>query len=302
MNAVRYFERAAHRLNFAHAAEDLGVSPGAVSQQVAILENWLGCGLFQRNNRGLQFTQAGERYFAAVSTALDQIRVASAIEARPALRGKLSVSVTASFAMKWLLPRFGRFRALWPDIDITMSSVELVSSFTASDGDVGLRYGLGDYLGMSSDLIIQDELILVAAPGRFKELEHSQNLGSLADCPLLLDRHPMVIAGYPSWEQYLGDAGVHDVSNLQLREYSQQWMSIEAAICGEGIALVKSCLVANDLQAGSLIRIGSNKLLLKSGYHLVHLPEMREDKVVRSFGKWLKAEHRSGPPEFVRSI
>lgn len=291
MNAVRYFERAALRMNFAHAAEDLGVSPGAVSQQVATLEKWLGCHLFQRNNRGLDFTEAGQRYFLAVRTAFEQVRVASALEARPALRGKLDVSSTASFAMKWLLPRFGKFRDLWPNTDITMSTIELVSSFSTSDGDVGLRYGNGDYAGMTSTLIIQDELILVAAPGRFEELEHSQRLNSLPNYPLLLDRHPMVISGYPSWEEYLGDLGVHDVSDLQLREFSQQWMSIEAAICGEGIALVKSCLVENDLQCGKLIRIGSNLLPLKSGYHLVHLPEMREDKIVRSFGKWLKIEN-----------
>lgn len=294
LNALRAFEMAGRHLNIARAAQELGVSPGAVSQQVHVLEKWLGCRLFLRNNRGLQFTEAGEHYFASVANALDTVRDATSVVSRPEVRESFVVSVTVSFAMKWLLPRLAKFRSKWPDLDISVSTVELIGTFSASDGDVGIRYGLGDHPGMKCWELMRDELILVAAPHVIDRDPGRFALSGLVEYPLLMDNHPKVIAGYPSWEEFLKHRGLQAPARLQMREFSQQWMVIEAATNGEGIALVKSCLVIDDLNAGKLVRVSDEQMALESGYYLVCLPENADDRVVRSFRNWLKREAATG--------
>ncbi|MGO1118196.1 LysR substrate-binding domain-containing protein [Rhodovibrionaceae bacterium A322] len=295
LTALRAFEMAGRHLNVARAAQELGVSPGAVSQQIHALEKWLGCRLFRRSNRGLAFTDAGESYHAAIADCLMGVRRATLAVSRPDVRKQFVISATASFAMKWLLPRLSRFRELWPGLDISLSTVELIGTFSAADGDVGIRYGMGDHPGMKSWEVISDDLILVAAPGLLPSEEQnvlSQDLLSqeLLAHPLLVDRHSKLIADYPSWEEYLKSRGLTLLQSLRQREFSQQWMVIEAAINGEGIALVKSCLVAEDLKQGKLQQLSDDKLRLLSGYYLVCLPENATDRVLQSFRKWIARE------------
>lgn len=288
LNALRAFEKAGRHLNIARAAQDLGVSSGAISQQVHALEKWIGCRLFQRSNRGLSFTEAGAAYYDGVSKALDDIRLATHAIGRPEIRKRLIISVTASFAMKFLLPRLAAFRDKWPDLDISVSTVELISEFNPSDGDVGIRYGLAHQASYWTREILRDELILVASPNLVDRREHDNAVLHIEDYPLLMDRHPTVIQDYPSWQEYLKSQGVADTENLTLREYSQQWMVIEAAINGEGVALAKRCLVQDDLAAGKLVTLSQEELRLKSGYYMLALPENANDPVIRSFRKWME--------------
>ncbi|GLQ07318.1 LysR substrate-binding domain-containing protein [Sneathiella chinensis] len=290
LNALKAFESAGRYLNIGRAAEALGVSSGAVSQQVHALEKWIGCRLFQRTNKGLEFTEPGRVYFDEISRSFEAIRVATRCAGRPDVRKGLVISVTASFAMKFLLPRLTRFRDLWPDVDISVSTVELVSEYHAADGDVGIRYGMARQSGMWSREILRDELLLVAAPHLLDPSAEGFDLDRLRDYPLLLDKHPRVIKDYPSWETYLSSNGLADVSHLTMREFSQQWMVIEAAVNGEGVALAKKCLVQNDLDSGRLVALSGTELALESGYYLLTLPENANDTVIRSFRNWLATE------------
>ncbi|WP_169542780.1 LysR substrate-binding domain-containing protein [Sneathiella aquimaris] len=288
LNALRSFEMAGRHLNIARAAQELGVSSGAISQQVHALEKWIGCRLFQRSNRGLSFTEAGQLYFEAISKAMDEIRGATRSVGRPEIRKNLIISVTASFAMKFLLPRLTDFRSLWPDLDISVSTVELVNEFNPSDGDVGIRYGHAHQANMWTREILRDELMLVASATLQGVDGRPLSLENFTDFPLLMDKHPSVIQDYPSWQEFLKNQGVEDTSHLNLREFSQQWMVIEAAINGEGVALAKKCLVHTDIASGKLVAIGAQQLSLNSGYYLLTLPENANDPIIKSFYRWIE--------------
>ncbi len=275
-------------LNIANAAQELCVSPGAVSQQIHTLEKWLGCRLFRRSNRGLEFTVAGETYFITVQSSLNAIRNATSAISRPDVRKAFVISVTATFAMKWLIPRLSEFREKWPDVDISVSTVELIDTFKSSDGDIGIRYGMGKPSGMKVWELVKDDLILVAQPNLVDLTDRAFSIQGLSRFPLLRDRHPKVIANYPSWDDYLKSKGLESPTKLKYREFSQQWMVIEAATNGEGIALVKSCLVIDDIMAGKLQEISLEHLELESGYYLACLPENANDRIIRSFKSWLK--------------
>ncbi len=286
---------AGRHLNIARAAQEMGVSSGAISQQVHALEKWIGCRLFQRSNRGLSFTEAGSLYYKAISAAMDDIRHATQTIGRPEIRKNLIISVTASFAMKFLLPRLSEFRDLWPDLDISVSTVELISEFHPSDGDVGIRYGMAHQSSFWTREVLRDELMLVAAPSLLAKTGDDFHMDDICNFPLLMDRHPTVIQDYPSWQEYLKSQGLTDTGKLTLRDYSQQWMVIEAAINGEGVALAKRCLVQDDLATGKLVTLSRDELKLKSGYYLLTLPENASDPIIKSFLRWLEGIAKTLP-------
>ncbi len=288
LNALRSFEMAGRYLNVTRAAQELGVSSGAISQQVHALEKWIGCRLFKRGNRGLDFTEAGLVYFEEISEALSDIRLATKRVGRPEVRKGFEISVTASFAMKFLLPRLTEFRMLWPDVDISVTTVELVSEYHSEDGDVGIRYGIAKQAGMWCREVLKDELVLVASPNLAGADGQPGDLQKLDRFPLLIDQHPKVIRDYPTWEDYLSQLGITWKHELNYREFSQQWMVIEAAINGEGIALAKQCLIQKDLKEGRLVTLSEKRLAPGSGYYLLTLPENANDPVIRSFWKWLQ--------------
>ena len=281
---------AGRHLNIARAAQELGVSSGAISQQVHALEKWIGCRLFKRSNRGLDFTEPGLIYYNEISQALSNIRNATKSVARPDIRKGLVISVTASFAMKFLLPRLTEFRTRWPDVDISVTTVELVNTYQSEDGDVGIRYGMATQTGMWCKEILRDELILVASPELISPGGEGPDMAKLDELPLLIDQHPKIIRNYPTWEDYLGHLGITWTHDLRFREFSQQWMVIEAAINGEGIALAKRCLVQKDLDDGRLVSLSKETMKLESGYYLLTLPENAADPVIQSFWKWLQEQ------------
>lgn len=287
LNSLRAFEMTGRHLNVARAAHALGVSPGAVSQQIRLLEKWLGCRLFIRGNRGLRFTDAGKDYHLSVATSIDGVRAATSKICRPEVRQKFTISATTSFTMKWLLPRLADFRERWPEVDISVSTVETVNTFLQSDGDVGIRYSAGDHPGMNCWELIRDELILVAAPSLADKLGQEFDVADLKAYPLLFDPHPSVISDYPSWETYFQGHGVEAGDDLNIHKFSVHWMVIEAAINGQGLALAKTCLVENDLKRGNLVQLSPERLKLQSGYYLVCLPENSSDSIVQSLKNWL---------------
>jgi LysR family transcriptional regulator, glycine cleavage system transcriptional activator len=290
LNALRAFDQAGKHLSIARAAQELGVSSGAISQQVHALEKWIGSRLFNRNNRGLEFTEAGKAYYTEISDAMEHIRLATRRVGRPDIRKGLVISATASFAMKFLLPRLTRFREKWPNVDISINTVELVSEYHPQDGDLGIRYGQPQQTGMWCREILKDELILVASPNFDTADLTPTHMSALSSYPLLIDRHQTVIKDYPSWEQYFAKLKLDVTQELSFREFSQQWMVIEAAINGEGIALAKRCLVQNDLDTGRLQALSDEELSLDAGYYMLTLPENANDPVIRSFWRWIQEE------------
>src|SRR5918998_5059527 len=270
LGPLRTLEAAARHLSFTKAADELGVTPGAVSVQVRAIEDALGARLFWRTSRTVRLTGAGETVLRAAREALDV--VARAVEQVGPAGGRrvLTVSVGMSFAAKWLVPRLERFRRLHPGVDVRLDVTERLADFAREEVDVAIRFGAGVYPGMRADRLFEEELFPVCSP---RLLEGARPLREPADL-----RHYTLIhldwqaqgETWPDWRTWLLAAGVEDVDPTQGIHFRQTTLVIQAAIDGQGIALGDS-LAADDLAAGRLVRPFS--LALKGppqfAYHIV---------------------------------
>src|SRR5579863_7862833 len=161
LNALRAFEAAARHLNFSRAADELSVTPGAVSQQIQNLEDYVGGALFKRTPRGLLLTDAGQTALPALREAFDRLAEASALLTAPVDGRRLTLTAAPSFAAKWLVPRLGRFEAAHPQVDVWLSADMELVDFANGEVDLAVRYGGGAYPGLEAIRLIQETVIPV---------------------------------------------------------------------------------------------------------------------------------------------
>ena len=164
LNPLRAFEAAARHLSVKAAAEELSVTPGAVSQMIRTLETHLGVQLFERVNRGILLTAAGRDYLPPVRNAFRQIADASQRVSGAADSGVLTVSVTPFFASAWLVPRLAEFREACPDVDLQVVTSHALADFSRDGVDVAIRHGLGRYIGLCSERLLTVEIVALASP------------------------------------------------------------------------------------------------------------------------------------------
>ena len=148
LNALRAFEAAARHLNFSRAADELSVTPGAVSQQIQNLEDYVGAPLFRRTPKGLLLTDAAQTALPALREAFDRLAEAASLLTAAVDGRRLTLTAAPSFAAKWLVPRLGRFEASHPHVDVWLSAGLDLVDLTAGEVDIALRYGAGRYPGM----------------------------------------------------------------------------------------------------------------------------------------------------------
>ena len=277
LNALRAFEASGHYLNFRLAADALGVTQGAVAQQVRLLEAHLGTKLFERLPKGLAFTNAGQGYHGAVVAVFSDLRRATDI-LRPE-PGKIVISATPTFAAKWLIPHMPEFADTHPDIDLRILATEKVSSFHSDGIDLAVRQGMPPF-GASIDatLLYRQELIAVAAPRLLAQEGMTAGEHALELLPKLHDGHDL-------WPQFLHSLDLEEKEARGLR-LSQTSLAIDAAIQGQGLALVSRFLVARDIAEGRLVQITSHSLQADKDFYLLsQLKSKRSDatEIVRSW-------------------
>ena len=247
LNSLRAFDAAGRRLSFRSAAEELGVTQGAVAQQVRQLEAHLDMVLFERVPKGLKFTSVGRSFHNRIAKVFADLRSATA-ELKPE-PNKVLISVTPTFAAKWLIPNLPDFAAAHPSIDLRIMATEKVSSFYSDGIDLAVRQGSPPF-GASLDvtLLFKQSLIAVAAP-------MFADKGDILFDPETIAKQPKVHDTHDQWPSYLAHLSVQDQSARHLR-LSQTSLAVDAAIAGQGVALVSRFLVAHDLEAGRLIEVG----------------------------------------------
>ena len=261
LNALRAFAAAGRRLTFRAAAEELGVTQGAVAQQVRGLEDRLGVRLFLREPRGLAFTDEGRAYHAAVSRAFADLRDAtSALRPAPP---HVTISVTPTFASKWLIPRLGEFAEAHPDIDLRITATERVSSFHADGIDLAVRQGHPPFgASLRADLLFSQEVVAVCSPSLVPENDVPLDTANLSRVTLLHDTHDL-------WPRFIEAAFGRAVVPPRGLRFNQTTLSLDAALAGQGIALASRFLVARDLAAGRLIRPVDSSLEGEQGFYLL---------------------------------
>ena len=284
LNAVRAFEAAARHLSFTKAAKELHVTQAAISHQVKALEAYLGLKLFRRLNRALVLTEEGQTYLPPVKRIFDHLYDATRRLTENEARGKLTVSVIPSLAARWLVPRLGRFREAQPDIDVRVAPSGHLVDFAREDVDVGIRYGRGRYPGLRVDRLMTEDILPVCSPALLEGSRPLKRPSDLRHHTLLHDE------GHAEWRTWLRAAGVDDVDATRGTVFTDSGMLIQAAAAGQGVALARGALAADDLASGRLVRPFDFNLPAEFAYYIV-CPEATADqpKVV-AFREWLLQE------------
>ncbi len=286
LNALRAFEAAARHLSFTRAAAELHVTQAAVSHQVKALESYLGVKLFRRLNRAILLTAAGKNYLPAVQTAFDTITLATRRVQEQETGGPLRVSVLPSFASKWLLPRLAGFRERYPRIDVLISARSDLVDFGRDDMDVALRYGGGHYPGLVVDYLMGDEVFPVCSPSLLEAGPRLAKPADLAHHTLLHSESSPDSLRFEEWSWWLEAAGVAEIAEIDAGRgpgFNDSALMIQAAVQGQGVALGRRTLCADDLAAGRLVKLFGLTLQTRESYYLVAPIATAEQPKVAAF-------------------
>lgn len=282
LNGLRAFRASARHLSFRAAAEALNVTQSAVAQQVRGLEQALGAPLFERHARGLALTPAGEALLPPVEQAFRLI--ADAAERIVQQAEVLTVSATPSFVSRWLVPRLDGFTRRHPGIDVRLSASNDLVDFRRDGVDIAIRYGTGVDAGLAAQLLFPADPVAVCAP-RLCRADGGLDPADLGTrVPLLHDSHFL-------WGEWYRAAGRDEAEARRGVRFSHTLHAIEAALLGQGIALVPRPLVERELLAGQLAAPSLGiRLPPARGFHIVAPPELWDTRKVAAMRLWLLSE------------
>jgi len=289
LNALRAFWAAARHRSFAAAAEELYVTASAVSLQIRQLEDELDFKLFERTPKGLVLTPQGTRLLPGINQAFEHLKgtIASIDNSEPG-RASLSISVAPSFATKWLLPRLGGFLERHPDLEVDVKANIELTNFAKDEVDLAIRYGSGNYPGLSVELLLEDRMFPVCSPELLMRYGQRNPMRVFNEAPLLhdvsADRDPAV----PSWKMWLKASGLEEIDWRKGPRFNQPALALDAALAGLGIALAPAFLVDADLAAGRLVRLARDELKGDFAYYLVHPEDKAQLPALQQFKNWLR--------------
>lgn len=283
--ALRAFTEVARHGSIKHAAQALGVTSGAVSQQIRQLEDRLGVTLFIRGHQKMSLSEDGASVYPTLLIAFDQIESALRTLESSKRRKTVTISTVPSFAASWLVPRLGDFNRLHPDIEVRVEASATLVDLRRDHVDIAIRHGLGHYPGLNTEHLVAPVLLPVASP----ELIASQpRIHEPADClswPLLQD------ADRADWALWLA---AHDVDEDPRAErgtaFEDDYLLIRAAIAGLGLALVPQEYARDEIAAGRLTQVLDKPWPSRFAYYLVTLPETQQRPEVLAFADWIKAQ------------
>lgn len=300
---LRTFEAAARHLSFRKAAEEIHVTPAAVSQQIKALEDYLGFPLFHRLTRALALTERGAAMQPKIREAFDCL--AQAFEAaRQAQTSLLTVTAPPSFASRWLVPRLPRFAGAHPQVEVRLSSSaatigrrgdslvreEGAADLTGRGAEVAILYGTGPYPGCRVDKILAADYVPVCVPRLLEAEPPLRTPEDLRHHPLIHDETLGDGERRPSWEAWLRIAGVTGIDARRGPRFANAALAREAALDGQGVVLALRPLIEADLAAGRLAVPFDITLRSPYAYFLVVPEAVAEQAVVEAFRDWLLAE------------
>ncbi len=293
--ALRTFEVAARHLSFTKAAAELHITQGAVSQQIKQLEGSLGFPLFHRGPRGLVLTEKGEALAATAESAFRRLFDKIEELRQKEEGGILTVSVSPSLAVKWLIPRLGRFYQRHPEVDVRIrpDPVLIDVQAEADTVDMAIRFGQGPYPGLAAVPIMHETVFAVASPellARGPALAHPRDLRH--HVLLHSDSVRLEVNSMGNWEVWLALLNVSDVNPKAGPTFPSSYMLLEAAIHGQGVALTWAALADDDLRAGRLVRLFDRALEGSMSYFALTTEAAAHKPKVVAFRDWLVEEGR----------
>ncbi|RQH04678.1 transcriptional regulator GcvA [Paraburkholderia dinghuensis] len=281
LNALKAFEAAARHESFSRAADELFVTHGAVSHQIRALEAELGVALFARDGKRVRLTDTGRRYATRVSDALTRLAQATQEIRAGDRERRLVVSMLSSFAARWVTPRIGRFIEAHPQWDVELQSTNQLTDFARDDVDVAIRFGFGNYPGLHVELLLDEIFFPACAPGF--------NGGKLPEDPRELAKLPLLRSDDELWRPWFDAAGLQDMPEPKRGVlYQDSSNLLQAAMDGQGVALVRRSLAMHEITLGRLVRLfkdidGPSPWR----YYFICSPQRMQTERVRAFRDWV---------------
>lgn len=292
MQTLRAFEAAARLQSYTAAAEELGVTHGAISHRIRALERRVGMTLFHRSGRTMVPAREAVTLLAQVREALAVLQRAIPDRSR-STPGRLVISVHPSLATRWLIPRLARFLRAQPELAVEVRSTADLGAFLTHGIDVSFRYGAGDWPEAAGERLAGEILFPVCTPA-YRDEHRLAQPADLARCTLL--RH-----AWQPWSPWLRAARLRMKEPAGKLSLSDSGLVLEAAIAGQGVALTRSLFAIDELRSGRLVRPFSLAVADSYGYYLtwhVGAPLGREGEAFRD---WLRTELAEPPPGPVPS-
>ncbi|MGY0562964.1 MAG: LysR substrate-binding domain-containing protein [Paraglaciecola chathamensis] len=282
LNALRYFSVAAQTLSFKEAADQLFVTQAAISQHIKTLEAFLGCQLFIRGHRSVSLTQAGQRLAPYVASGFTSFLNGVDSVAADDQPNSLTITATESLSIRWLVPRLSKFQTLQPDMNVKIQPTNTLLDFEANDIDVAIRFGTGDYPNLESQKLLEDTLYLVCHPGLKEKALTPEHLVNL---PTLKEQSSDIML---AWNKF------YEMHNLplgqgltSLQEDDSSATIIEAALAGQGFAMIRNSLIYEQLEKGQLVRLFDFNFPCQYAYYLVAPPSHFSRIKVQHFSRWV---------------
>lgn len=282
LNTLRLFEAAGRHLSFKAAAEELHLTPSAVSHAIQTLEDWLGVELFLRGNRSLSLTPAGQAYLPRVRDALQALALAT--ESVPGRKpsGRLSVSSAPTFALRWLIPRLPAFRERHPTITVDIDTAHRAMEFPRDGIDVGIRLGRGPWPGLAALKLFEEELVPVAAPAL------AARIAGPADLPTLPLLHVASVS--EDWAAWAEGAGLRPEAFAGGLRFDAIHMAVDAAVRGLGVVIGRRPTIDPELESGRLVEVASPRLRARAGWWMVTSRDGLRRPEIAAFRAWMRAE------------
>ena len=294
LRELQAFESAARLLSFKKAAEELSVTPTAVSHQIRLLERYCGQALFQRQPRPLQLTTAGAQLLPVVRDAFLSISDELARLTPDSPIGHLRVTTTSAFAARWLLPRLESWRAAAPGSTLDLVGTDTVLNLRTSEVDVAIRYTRRPPADGVAIELLRDTFQVVAAPSML------EGAGGMIEPQAILDLQrvevgwPLTDAGAPTWRHWetAARAAGHRVNGTVRPphlKFHEEHHGIEAVVAGQGLGLCSDVLVARELRDGRLLRV-SDIVLPGYGFYFVYRAEHPRPRALEGLLRWMQRQ------------
>lgn len=299
LNALRVLEAVARHLSLTKAANELRVTPAAISHQIKGLEADLGISLVERDGRRLRLTNAAQAGLADLRLAFDRLTQAARKIREHGRSETLTISTTPSFAAGWLIPRLERFRARAPEMDLRLDTSVRLLNLEREGIDAAIRYGAGDYPGLETVRLFTEGVFPVCSPAACAGPHPLREPADLKWHTLLhLDWwHALPASGaagtsgdWPDWRMWLLAAGVEGVDHTRGPRFSDSGMALQAARLGQGVALGSTSLVGDDLAAGTLIVPFELSIATRFACFLVYPKDAATQPKIVAFREWLLSE------------
>ncbi len=286
LRSLRAFEAAARHLSFAKAANELGVTPGAISHQIKALEEWLGAPVFHRLTRALRLTDTGAAALPLLTEGFDSLSAGVARMRNPRNDNALAISVSPGFGSLWLVPRLDTFRQKHPEVELRIDGTDRLIDLAGGEADIAIRYGPGGYEGVLSDRLFSMRATPVCSPDLL-------SAGPALRSPQDLKHHTLLHVEWKevegSWRIWLLAAGAQNVDPFDGPRFTKEEMAVRAALDGEGIALVGDRMAADHIASGRLVRPFDAELStpLVYAYYLLRPKALADSPKVAKFRDWL---------------